>query len=78
MEFENCFFETSDYEITNKKLGEGSYGKVYVVRGQKDVFLYAAKIINTQGVFLSHDQMKFLRESFILRRIDHPLSNFMV
>lgn len=32
-----------------------------------------------QGVFSSHDQMIFLRESFILMKFDHPaLSNFMV
>lgn len=50
---------------TNKKLGEGAFGKVYVVENPNEDVLYAAKIMNTYGFFSSHDQMMLLRESFI-------------
>lgn len=72
MEFENCFFNTDDFVQTTKKLGEGAFGKVYVVESQNDDILYAAKIINTSGVLSSHDQMMLFRESFILHKLDHP------
>lgn len=29
MEIEDCFFDTSDYEMTNKKLGEGAFCSEY-------------------------------------------------
>ncbi|KAK8880757.1 hypothetical protein M9Y10_003444 [Tritrichomonas musculus] len=72
MEIEDCFFDTSDYEVTNKKLGEGTFGEVYVVENQTSDKLYAAKIINTNGFFSSRDQLMFLRESLILYKLDHP------
>lgn len=50
---------------TNKKLDEGAFGKVYVVENPNEDVLYAAKIMNTYGIFSSHDQMMLLRESFI-------------
>lgn len=72
MEIEDCFFDTTDYEMTTKLLGKGSFGKVYVVKNQTNELLYAAKIINTNGVFKSRDQLLFLRESLILHKLNHP------
>lgn len=72
MDFEGAFFDTVDYEETNKVLGVGSFGKVFVVKNVDNEELYAAKIINTRGVFSSHDQTMLLRESLILHKLDHP------
>lgn len=72
MEIEDCFFDTSDYEMTNKKLGEGAFGKVYVVESENSDILYCVKIINTNGAFSSRDQNVFLRESLILHKLSHP------
>ncbi|KAK8834998.1 Talin-1 [Tritrichomonas musculus] len=72
MEIEDCFFDTSDYEMTNKKLGEGAFGKVYVVESENSDILYCVKIINTNGAFSSRDQKVFLRESLILHKLSHP------
>lgn len=74
MELENCFFDTDDFVQTNKKLGEGAFGKVYVVENQNEDVLYAAKKKkkNSYGIFSSHDQMRLLRESFILHILNHP------
>ena len=72
MEFESCFFDTSDFEPTNKILGEGNFGKVFVVESINEDTQYAAKIIKTNGVFSSRDQIMFLRESLILHKLNHP------
>ena len=72
MDFEDCFFDTEKYTLTNTKLGEGTFGKVYVVERIDDESQFAAKIISPFGMINSHDQMMFLRESFILRKLDHP------
>lgn len=72
MDFENCFFDTDDYKQTSKKLGGGTFGNVYVVTNIKNEIEYAAKIINTQGIFSSQGQMMFLRESLILHQLSHP------
>ena len=72
MEIETCFFDTSAYTVTDKKLGEGAFGKVFVVKSKTGEELYAAKIINTTGIFSSRDQMLFLRESLILHKLNHP------
>lgn len=64
MELEGAFFDTNQFDHTNKKLGEGSIGKVYIVISKKD---------NTQ-FFLNtgKDQRMFIRESEILHKIHHP------
>lgn len=66
------FFDTNNYKPTKTKLGEGSFGKVYVVKNVNDGIKYAAKILTTNGMFNGHDQMTFLRESLILYKLDHP------
>lgn len=72
MEFEGAFFDTSNYELTGLKLGEGTFGKVYVVNRLSDMTQYAAKVIYANGMFSSHDQIMLLRESLILYKLDHP------
>lgn len=72
MDFENLFFDLMDFKLTNHKLGEGSYGSVFIAENTKDNKKYAAKIINTNNGFDGKDQMKFLRESMILHKFVHP------
>ena len=72
MELEDAFFDTSDYELTGTKLGEGAFGKVYLVKNIEDDQLYAAKIINIQGDYSGKEQMKLIRETAILHKLDHP------
>lgn len=71
MDFEGAFFNTEDYEKSDKKLGEGTFGKVYLVTKLDDETQYA-KIINVQNIFKGKDQMVLMRESAILRSLDHP------
>lgn len=72
MEAEGAFFSTTDYKLQPQKLGEGSYGAVYVAKNVKDNQEYAAKIINVSNGFDGYDQMIFLRESLILYKLCHP------
>lgn len=72
MDFEGAFFNTADFEMTSQKLGEGAFGKVYVVENVNDETKYAAKIVNTNGVFSGHEQMMLMRESQILHKLKHP------
>lgn len=44
---------------------------MHVVESTDDNTQYAAKIINTNGVFTSYDQIMFLRESIILYKLNH-------
>lgn len=72
MDFEGAFFDTEDYQLTDTLLGEGSYGKVYVVISLKDNAQYAAKIINSKNLTKGSQQMMLIRESGILHRLNHP------
>ena len=72
MDFDGAFFDTSDFIMTKQKLGEGKFGKVYVVVKESDDTKYACKIININGVFSGHDQMLLMRESLILHKLNHP------
>lgn len=72
MDIEGAFFNTSDYELQRKKLGEGTFGKVYVAKNIKDDKLYASKVIRTHGNFNGREQMLLMRESLILNRLRHP------
>lgn len=47
MDFEDAFFNTKDYELSDQTLGKGALGTVYIVKNIKDRQQYAAKIINT-------------------------------
>ena len=72
MKIEDAFFNTSDYTLTAEKLGQGSFGTVFVAENIYDKKKYAAKIINVDENFDGHEQMLFLRESLILHKLDHP------
>lgn len=72
MEFEGAFYNTVDFNLTNKKLGEGGFGRVYVIQSVKDNRNYAVKIINTDQGFDGTQQMQLMRESMILHQLHHP------
>lgn len=72
MEFEGAFFDTDKFIITSDKLGEGTFGKVYIVERKSDHKKFAAKIINPNGMLNGTDQLKFLREAEILNKLNHP------
>lgn len=73
MNFDDIFFEISDYKLTNHLLGEGTYGKVYIVKNNKENKDYAVKILRIipEIGFTSENQKIFLRESTILQKLDH-------
>ncbi|KAK8870882.1 hypothetical protein M9Y10_008780 [Tritrichomonas musculus] len=71
MEFEDAFFQINEYKL-GEELGEGSFGNVYIAENVNDHQKYAAKIINTDAGFDGREQMLFLRESFLLHKLDHP------
>lgn len=72
MDFEGIFFNTSDYELTSQNLGEGALGTLFIVEKIKDKSKYTAKIINSQKVFTGDDQMRLMRQSVILQKLNHP------
>lgn len=70
-DFKDAFYNVSDYTLTKKKLGSGSFGSVYVLNIQSNKN-YAVKIINTEKGFDGKDQMLLMRESMILHELHHP------
>lgn len=72
MDFEDAFFDTNDFKLTGKKLGDGGFGSVYTVQRKTDKKLFAAKIINSTNLARGIDQISFLRESEILHKLKHP------
>lgn len=71
-ELEGLFFNTDDFVLHEKSIGEGSFGKVYIAHQASDDKLYAVKILNTEKGMNGHDQMLFMRESLILHKLKHP------
>lgn len=72
MDFRGSFFQIKDYQITDEKLGEGTFGEVFIIKNLKDNGKYAVKIIKPSKGFDGEDQMQFMRESMILYQIQHP------
>ena len=69
---EDIFFNTTDFKLQEKKLGEGGFGTVYVSHNIKDDKLYATKIIKLHDEFNGHDQMLLMREAIIHQQLNHP------
>ena len=74
MDFEGIFFDIEDYELTSTKLGSGTFGTVYLTKCLNNDQVYAIKLINLDNVkdFTGKYQMQFMRESLILRKLQHP------
>lgn len=66
------FFDTDEFKLTKEKLGEGTFGQVYVVNSLKDNKKYAAKIINSINMTSVNSQFLFMNESQILQKLNHP------
>lgn len=71
MEIESLFFDTDDYELTNRKIGEGSFGGIFLVNNHENKF-FVAKIFNESSSFSARDQMVIIREALLMKNIDHP------
>ena len=61
----------SDFEI-KRKLGTGSYGKVYLVNHKKTKTEYALKIIDKTDSFNQSEKTYFNREVEIMNKLNHP------
>lgn len=71
MEFKGIFFNSNDFQITNKTLGRGVFGTVYIAERLSDHLRCAAKIINIKPDEDGKSQMLIMRESSILSKLDH-------
>lgn len=69
---EDLFYNTKDFKIQLKEIGEGGFGKVYVSQNIKDGKQYATKIIKLNDEFNEHNQMLLMRESLIHQQLNHP------
>lgn len=60
MDIESLFFETTDFELQNTKIGEGAFGTVYISTNKKDGKQYATflefVISDYLEVFLNRSQ----------------------
>ena len=71
MEFDGVFFDTKDFIITEKKLGKGVFGAVYLAERTSDHQICAAKIIDVLKDIDGKSQMMIMRESSILSKLHH-------
>ena len=51
-ELEGLFFDTSDFDLKYKVIGEGSFGIAFLAQNNSDDQLYAAKIIKTDDQYI--------------------------
>lgn len=72
MDINGAFFNTNDFKLTNRKLGEGTFGQVFIAKKLSDNSEYAAKILNVDENFNGQEQMMFMRESITLHKLHHP------
>ena len=68
MDIASAFFNTSDFDLTQTKLGEGN--------NLKDNQKYAVKIINLQDSSSGHEQMLFMKETINAQKRKHHLINY--
>ena len=66
------FYNTTDYILQNKTIGNGTFGKVIIARNINDNQLYAVKIIKTEKNFNGTELKLFMRESLIHHSLNHP------
>lgn len=73
MNFDGVFFDTKDFKL-DEYLGKGAFGKTYIVQCVKDDLDYVGKIINIEAEkgFSAQDQINLLKESAILKQLNHP------
>ena len=69
--FNELFFDTSDYELSDKKVGNDSSSNVYIAKNRKSGIQYAAKI-KKNGLVTSKEQKKFTKKSILLSGLVHP------
>ena len=72
MNLKGAFFDNKKITVTSKKLGEGQFGKVYIVGYNKEGEKNAAKIIKNDFELNVSKQMILLREIVILYKMKHP------
>lgn len=73
MNFSGLFFEIDDFNLTDKLLGKGHFGSVYIVENINDQKEYAAKIIKGDELVSGKEQQMLMQESIILNKLSHPL-----
>ena len=67
----NVEAQLSDFEI-KKRIGEGTFGKVFLVEHKQTQTLYAMKCIR-KDLILEHNQLNNITmEKNILLQVDHP------
>lgn len=72
VDLENAFFDLDEFELTDKILGSGSFGKVQIAKKKSDNTLYAAKIISLHKKIDTKFQLSFMRESMLMKSMSHP------
>lgn len=72
MDFKGIFFNPQDFTLTERKLGKGTFGTVYVIIHNGDNKEYACKIIKNDTMTSDNEQTLIMRESMILSVLDHP------
>ena len=72
MDIKKLFFNTEDFILDSKKIGEGTFGTVYLATNIKNKKKYAVKILKTEQSFNGNSQMQFMQESMILQQLQNP------
>ena len=72
MQNEGAFFDTNDYELQKKKLGNGTYGSVYIANNVNNHKKYATKFIKIDNGFNGPQQMLLIQKSSLICKLKHP------
>lgn len=71
MDFNDVFFNPKDFILTDEKIGEGTFGQVYVIVRKSDNKRFAAKIIKTNYTNDGREQKMLMDEIELLWQVDH-------